>query len=87
MKSNVDWTAIPFSEYPLVASLKLIRTHRRWKKETIYSNHDKTRYYHKDPLHGEVEFYDKRGNHLGVLTPDGELHPTKGRVKGRRISI
>lgn len=38
-----------------------------------------------DSLHGEVEMFNKRGRHLGVLDPNGE--PKKDAVKGRKIDV
>ena len=44
------------------------------------------RYYTWDSLHGEVEVYNKRGRHIGVLHPQtGEM--IKEAVKGRRIDV
>lgn len=43
------------------------------------------RYYTWDSLHGEVEVFNKRGRHLGVICPvTGEF--IKPAVKGRKIS-
>jgi hypothetical protein len=78
-----NWSQIPASQYPFLSKLK--RTNVRWKKEQIYYEKVNERYYHKDPLHGEIEEYDKRGKHIGVLTPLGEKHPKKGAVKEKTI--
>jgi hypothetical protein len=78
-----DWTGIPASHYPLLKQKK--RTKVRWKNQTIYE--DKTNYYHRDPLHSEIEVYDRQGYHIGVMTPEGEWHPKKGRVSGRYIVV
>ncbi|MBA2937049.1 hypothetical protein HZF08_01875 [Paenibacillus sp. CGMCC 1.16610] len=78
-----DWRNIPASQYPHLKTLK--RTNKRWKNEVIYFDEVKKVYFHKDPLHGEIETYDKRGTHTGVLNPDGTIHNTKGAVKGRTI--
>ncbi len=44
------------------------------------------RYFQWDELHGEIEFYDKRGRHLGVLdAQSGKL--IKDAVRGRRINV
>ncbi|NRF96174.1 hypothetical protein HQN89_35975 [Paenibacillus frigoriresistens] len=32
-------------------------------------------------MHGEIEAYDKRGTHTGVLNADGTRHNTKNRSK------
>ncbi|WP_036745984.1 colicin E3/pyocin S6 family cytotoxin [Paenibacillus sp. UNC451MF] len=78
-----DWCNIPASRYPFLKKLK--RTNKRWKNEVIYYDEVNKAYYHKDPLHGEIEAYDKRGIHIGVLNPDGTPHKTKVAVKGRTI--
>lgn len=85
MNEPIDWAKVPFTSYPIVARLNLKPTNRFWKKERIYT--DGKSYYHKDPLHGEVEMYDRRGNHLNVLTTEGDIHPKKSRVNGRKISV
>ncbi|WP_010503188.1 hypothetical protein [Paenibacillus elgii] len=78
---NKDWTGIPGTEYDVLKKLK--RTNKRWKKQPIYE--DKKNYYHRDPLHSEVEVYDKHGDHVGVMTPEGEWHPKKGRDPKKNI--
>ncbi len=54
-------------------------------RKTWYSSKTK-RYYQWDSLHGEVEIYNKRGKHLGVVD-----HQTgrfiKDPVKGRSIDV
>jgi hypothetical protein len=43
-------------------------------------------FYEWDDLHGEVEVYDRRGNHRGVADPvSGEI--IKPAIKGRRIDV
>ncbi|MBB3111958.1 hypothetical protein FHS18_004026 [Paenibacillus phyllosphaerae] len=78
-----DWRLIPAGQYPVLMPLE--PTSYFWKKERIYR--DAERFYHKDALHGEVEVYDKRGRHIGVMTPEGDWHPKKQAVKGRKITI
>lgn len=78
-----DWTGIPAARYPLLMRKK--RTKKRWKDQTIYE--DKKYYYHRDTQHSEVEVYDCRGHHIGVMTPEGDWHPKKGRVPGRFIEV
>lgn len=87
MKEQLNWKVEHFKDYPLVKKLSLYRTGHRWKKEWIYTDEKRRRYYHKDPLHGEVEVYDKNGKHITVMTPEGTPHPIKGKVKGREIPI
>ena len=82
MKEQTNWIQFPASQYPILKGL--IRTGLRWRnKEQIYFNPEKQWYLHKDPLHGEVEVYNKRGQHIAVYTPEGWPHPYKGAVKGR----
>ena len=53
---------------------------RRWR------NRDGKRLYTWDGLHGEIEVFDSRGRHLGVLDAiSGDL--TKEAVRGRRIDV
>ncbi|TXL69423.1 hypothetical protein FHP25_38980 [Vineibacter terrae] len=53
---------------------------QRWR------SHGGKRLYEWDALHGEVEVYDRRGNHLGALDPHtGDLIKTAR--KGRRIDV
>jgi hypothetical protein len=43
-------------------------------------------FYEWDSLHGEIEVYDSRGNHYGVLNADGT--PSKKlAIKGRKIDV
>lgn len=42
--------------------------------------------YEWDDVHGEVEFYNRRGRHLGVLDPTtGDL--IKDPVRGRKVKV
>jgi len=36
-------------------------------------------------MHGEIEVFNRRGRHIGVLDPLGR--PIKDAVKGRRIDV
>lgn len=38
-----------------------------------------------DTLHGEIEVFNKRGKHIGVMNPNGEF--IKEAVKGRTIDV
>ncbi len=53
---------------------------RRWRSD------DGKRIYTWDNLHGEIEVFNKRGKHLGVIEP---IHGTmiKDAVKGRTIDV
>ncbi|MCW7469598.1 colicin E3/pyocin S6 family cytotoxin [Leptospira kanakyensis] len=50
-----------------------------------WSNEDGSRLYQWDSLHGEVEVYNKRGQHLGVQNVSGFF--IKEQIKGRRIDV
>jgi Cytotoxic len=53
---------------------------KRWR------NADGSRIYTWDSLHGEIEVYNSRGRHLGVLDAvTGEL--IKDAVRGRKIRV
>lgn len=41
--------------------------------------------YEWDGLHGEIEVYNRRGRHLGVLDAEGRV--IKDAVKGRSIDV
>jgi|GEM_PF-5536381 len=82
MNSIKDWTGIPGSQYPILKGLQ--PTTKHCKKQRIYRD-DQGWYYHKDALHNEVEVYDKRGNHIGVMTPEGKWHPKKGKDKTKTL--
>lgn len=60
--------------------LKTINGERRW------GSVDGTRIYTWDSLHGEIEVFNARGVHLGVLDAVNGL-PIKAAVKGRRIDV
>jgi hypothetical protein len=61
----------------------------KWKivgGRQIWRNKEGSRLYTWDSLHGEIEVYNDRGYHLGVLDAvSGEL--IKPAVKGRKINI
>lgn len=52
---------------------------KRWRSK------DYKRLYTWDSLHGEIEVFDNRGWHLGVLDPEGLL--IKPAKKGRKIDV
>jgi Cytotoxic len=64
----------------LCVRLKTINGERRWR------NTARNRIYTWDSLHGEIEVYNTRGVHLGVLDSLSGL-PVKAAVKGRRIDV
>lgn len=81
--SNKDWSKIPASEYPCLKGM--IPTGRAKNHQMIYRDKKRKFYYHKDESHGEVEKYNSRYEHVGVLTPEGNPHPKKKRKKDRTI--
>ena len=44
------------------------------------------RYYEWDHTHGDIEVYDRSGNHLGSIDPSSGVQ-TKPAVPGRRINV
>lgn len=54
-------------------------------KQKRWTSKDKTKIYTWDSLHGEIEVFNRRGKHLGVLNSDGEF--IKDAVKGRSINV
>lgn len=59
--------------------IKTVKGQKRWKSK------DSKRIFTWDSLHGEIEVYNPRGRHLGVLNPKGEL--IKSAIKGRKIDV
>lgn len=51
----------------------------------VFKDSQEERYYTWDSLHGEIEVFNKRGRHLGVICPYTAAM-TKPAVKGRKIS-
>ena len=60
--------------------LGFIYGEQRWRSQ------DRKRIYTWDSLHGEIEVFNNRGHHLGVLEQiDGRL--IKSAIKGRKIRV
>ncbi|QKW58320.1 hypothetical protein HUT07_17535 [Stenotrophomonas sp. NA06056] len=75
-------TRVPIPKPCYLDQLKRIprRVPPRWESP----NQD--RYYEWDAYHGEIEVYDRRGNHLGVIDAmTGDFQ--KGAVRGRKIDV
>ena len=53
---------------------------RRWRSR------DRRFYYSWDFLHGEIEVFDRRGRHVGVIHALTGVQ-TKDAVRGRRINV
>ncbi len=67
---------------PFLAEMERVKRRggQRWRDP------EGERYFEWDPLHQEVEVYDKWGNHRGAADPvSGVL--IKPAVKGRRIDV
>lgn len=60
-------------------SLGAVYGKKRWRSK------DYTRLYTWDSLHGEIEVFNARGRHLGVLNPQGVF--IKEAIKGRKINV
>lgn len=60
-------------------SLGAFNNQKRWRSK------DGKRLYTWDSLHGEIEVFNIRGKHLGVLNIKGDL--IKDAVKGRKIEV
>jgi hypothetical protein len=60
-------------------SLGAVNGTKRWRDK----NGD--RLYTWDSLHGEIEVFNKRGRHIGVMNPQGQF--IKDAVKGRKIDV
>jgi hypothetical protein len=54
--------------------------------QKVWRNHDGSRLYTWDGLHGEIEVFNARGHHLGVLDAVGG-QVIKQAVKGRKIDV
>ena len=52
---------------------------RRWRCQRT------KRLFTWDSLHGEIEVFNRRGKHLGVMDTNGKL--VKSAVEGRRIDV
>lgn len=74
VESAVHWKTSTF----LTAQEKL-----KHKGDPRWRSVDKSRYYTWDSLHGEIEVFNKRGQHIAVLNADGTLsnkQPEQGRT-------
>lgn len=60
-------------------SLGFIYGSKRW------TNIEKNRLYTWDSFHGEIEVFNKRGKHLGVINCEGNF--IKEAIKGRKIDV
>ena len=61
-------------------SLGAFGNSKRWRSK------DEKRIYTWDSLHGEIEVFDRRGNHLGVIDAV-HGHLIKDAVRGRKIDV
>jgi hypothetical protein len=58
----------------------VINGEKRWRSP------DKKRIFTWDALHGEIEVFNQRGRHLGVLDPENGML-IKPAIKGRKIDV
>ena len=75
VESVVHWKTSTF----LVKQVKI-----RHIGESRWRSADGSRYYTWDSLHGEIEVYNKNGQHIAVLNSDGSLS-NKQPVAGRTL--
>ena len=77
---ELDLLANPDSEASILDAYERVAGRKRWRST------DGSRLFEWDALHGEVEVYNARGWHLGVIHPvTGDW--IKSAVKGRRIDV
>jgi hypothetical protein len=76
ISSGVHWSTSVF-----------LKKHKRVKRKGAprWLDEDGRFYYEWDSLHGEIEVFSKRGEHLAVLSADGIY--LKGAIKGRTIHV
>ena len=70
------------------ATSTFLKTQQRVKRSngSRWQSKDGSLFYEWDSLHGEIEVYDSKGRHYGVLNADGT--PSKKQaIKGRRINV
>jgi hypothetical protein len=77
VESAIHWKT---SEFLIKQKTVSYQGNKRWVSE------DGTRYFEWDSLHGEIEVYDKKGNALMVLNPNGSYKDKKIK-KGRTIDV
>jgi len=74
---------VPVPESGFIKDLEYLGIPARRRR---YRSRDGDRIYEWDSQHGELEVYNKRGRHLGVV--DGETGALiKDPVRGRRIDV
>lgn len=71
---------------PVPSFLDTCRRLRAYSGQKRWASFDGKRLYTWDYLHGEIEVFDKRGNHLGALDPESGEY-IKGPVRGRKIDV
>ena len=77
VESTIHWKTSTFLKKQKKLKLK---GKPRWRSE------DEDRFYEWDELHGDIEVYNSRGKHIGVLNSDGSPS-TKKAVAGRTIDV
>ncbi len=71
----------PIPSPAILEGLQVLRIVRGRK---VFRSHDGNRLYTWDSLHGEIEVFTARGNHLGALDAITGV-AVKGAVKGRTL--
>lgn len=62
------------------------KAHRFLNGNKLWLSDDRRYYYSWDSLHGEIEWYDSKGRHLGVLDAVTGNH-IKPAVPGRKVNV
>lgn len=83
MSKDKNWTEVKAADYPVLMGLE--PTSKKIKHQRIYWDRKKRWYLHKDALHGEVEVYDRFGDHIGVMNPWGGWHNKKKQDKSKTL--
>ena len=65
-----------------LSALKVVKVMGNRK---VWSSESRDRLFTWDSLHGEVEVFNKRGKHLGVMDCSGKL--IKEAVRGRELDV
>lgn len=71
---------------PVPSFLDGLLKHTVVGRRQVWTNHDRTRYFTWDSLHGEIECFSKKGKHLGAMHAEsGEF--IKPAVQGRTLDV
>jgi hypothetical protein len=64
-----------------------IKLHKEVEGRPTWHNEDKTQYYQTTREKWEIEVYNKRGKHMGVIKPSDGILRTDLKVEGRKINL